>query len=214
MTGPADGTVPEEGGTVTSGSGPGPRPSGMVGTLGLAAALVVLWLFLWGDLSFANVLSGAAVAAVLLMVFPRARSEGPVRHVVRPVALAHLALYFAYELVTSNLLLTREIMSRHSRIRTGVVACPLRTTSDGIVTVLANVLSLSPGTMMVEVLDGPPTLYVHVLLLHDVDDARRQVARLEELIIRAFGAADAVAGLEGRPRGAPGTSASGRGAES
>ncbi len=159
--------------------------------VGIGAWLVVLWLLLWGDVSVANLVSGVVVAAVLLVVFPAAPSGG--RHVARPLALAHLAAYFAYKLVTSTLLVAREVVSPRSRIRTGIVACPLRVDTDGLVTVVVNLIALSPGTMPVDVHDDPPTLYVHVLLLHDVQQVRDQVARLEELVVRAFGSARAVA---------------------
>ncbi|MPY92883.1 MAG: hypothetical protein GEV08_07370 [Acidimicrobiia bacterium] len=152
--------------------------------VGVAAWLVVLWLLLWGKVSVANVASGILVAVVLLVVFPLPRRQGAVRHVVRPLALARLAAYFAYELVISNLLVTRVILSQGSRIRTGVVGCPLHSPSDGIVTVLANTIALSPGTMMVEVFDD--VIYVHALLLRDVERVRGDVAKLQSLIIAAF----------------------------
>ena len=38
------------------------------------AVLVVFWFLAWGELSLANLLTGAAAAAVLLAVFPPRRS--------------------------------------------------------------------------------------------------------------------------------------------
>lgn len=152
--------------------------------VGLVVSLVVLWLLLWGDLSVANVASGVLVALGLLVVFPLAPPATGTHHGVRPVAVARLVAYFAFELVISNLVVTRVILSRRPRTRTGVVACPLRTTSDRIVTVLCNVIALSPGTMMVDVSDD--VIYVHALLLRDLDKARQDVDRLQTLLLAAF----------------------------
>jgi multicomponent Na+:H+ antiporter subunit E len=152
--------------------------------VGLVVSLVALWLLLWGDLSVANVASGVLVALGLLAVFPLARPAGGTHHLVRPVALVRLVGYIAFELVISNLVVTRVILSPRPRTRTGVVACPLRTTSDRMVTVLCNLIALSPGTMMVDVSDD--TLYVHALLLRDLDKVRQDVDRLQRLLLAAF----------------------------
>ena len=152
--------------------------------MGLVVTLVALWLLLWGDLSVANVASGVLVALGLLAVFPLARPAAATRRVVRPLALARLVGYLALELVVSNLVVARVILSPKARTRTGVVACPLRTDSDRMVTALCNLIALSPGTMMVDVSDD--ALYVHALLLRDLDEVRRDVGRLQALLLAAF----------------------------
>lgn len=152
--------------------------------VGFVVWLVVLWLLLWGDLSVANVASGVLVALGLLVAFPLGRPGGGARHAVRPVALARLLAYFAYELVTSNLVVARVVLSRGARTRTGVVACPLRTTSDRMVTVLCNIIALSPGTMMVDV--GDDAIYVHALLRRDPERVREDIDRLQGLLLAAF----------------------------
>lgn len=148
--------------------------------------LVALWLLAWGDVSVANVMSGIAVALGLLIAFPPRPSSGP-RVRLRPAAMARLAGYVIVQLVVSNLLVAREIVSRRSRIRTGVLAHHLQQPSDAVLSVMANVIALSPGTMTVDVSSDPAVLYVHFLLLDDVEDARRAIARLERLVADALG---------------------------
>jgi multicomponent Na+:H+ antiporter subunit E len=153
------------------------------------AALTVVWLMLWDRITVANAVSGVAVACLVLVVFPTARLVRQARPAVfRPLAASHLAAYVAGQLVVSNWLVAREILSRRSHIRTGILACPLHTESPGLITLLANIVGLSPGTMTVDVRAEPPTLYVHVLMLRDVGAAKGDVARLEQLILRAFAA--------------------------
>ena len=167
--------------------------------LGFGAVLVALWVLLWGSLSVANVLSGVLVVAVVLWLVPdlSVRFDRPV---LRPVALARFVGRFLLEVARANAVLTREILSPGSSIRTGVVAVPLPLCSDGLLTLVANVLALTPGTMPVEVRRSPDAaIYVHVLHLGDVDDVRRDVQHLAELAVRAFGSTDAVAALAERP---------------
>lgn len=152
------------------------------------AALTVVWLMLWDRITIANAAAGVVVACVVLVVFPTARRvHGARPAVIRPLATLRLIGYVAVQLVVSNWLVAREILTRRSQIRTGIVACRLHTDAPGLVTLIANLVALSPGTMTVDARAEPPTLYVHVLMLRDVVSARREVAHLEQLVLRAFG---------------------------
>jgi multicomponent Na+:H+ antiporter subunit E len=164
------------------------------------AWLVGLWCLLWGDLSVANVISGGAVAALLMVAYPTGVRPVHGMSGVRPVALVRLMVHVLYEFAVSNALVARAVLSRESNLRTGVVACPLRTTSESMITFLANVLALSPGTLPVEVSIDPPVIHLHVLLLRDTDP-RRSVAVLESLALRAFGNRDDLARLDRSERG-------------
>lgn len=150
------------------------------------ALLVAFWLLAWGDVSVANVASGLVVAAVLLVAFPPHRSA-PTGRRLSPPGVARLALYVVGQLVPSNVLVTREILTRRSRVRTGVLAYPLEHPSDEVLSLMAHVIALTPGTMTVEATTEPAVLYVHFLLLDDLDQARRTVARLERLAVGALG---------------------------
>ena len=54
-------------------------------------------------------------------------------------------------------------------IRTGVIAVPLPGCSDGLLTLVTNIIALTPGTMPLQVTQDPTVLYVHVLHLGDVE---------------------------------------------
>ena len=148
--------------------------------------LVALWLLAWGDVSVANIVSGIALAAVLLLTFPAARRARPHGR-VHVLALGRFVGYVLVQLVISNILVAREILSRRSRIRTGVIAYHVQHPSDLVLTLIPNVIALSPGTMAVDATHDPATIYVHFLLLSDVDEARLRIARLESLIVAAVG---------------------------
>ena len=154
-----------------------------------AALLMVFWLLAWGEVSVANVASGVVLVAILLVAFPpRRRTAGD--HSVSVIGTTRLVLYVLAELVPSNVLVAREVVSRRSRIRAGVLAHRLEHPSEEVLSLMAHVIALTPGTMTVEATPEPPVLYVHFLLLEDVDQARRRVARLERLAVAALGGPD------------------------
>lgn len=162
--------------------------------IGLGSLILIVWLLLWDTLQVANVLSGILVALVVLKVVPGPRFE--VRSpVIRPIATLRFACRVVIDLVRANLSVAREIVSKESSVNTAVVAVPLPDTSPGLLTVVASVLSLSPGTMPIEVIDEPGTIYIHVLKLLDIEAKRREVQHLTALAVRAFGTAEAVAAL-------------------
>jgi multicomponent Na+:H+ antiporter subunit E len=156
------------------------------------AGLVAVWLALWSDVSLANVLSGLLVAGTIVVLSDTGR---PGRPVVRPVAATRFALYFLYKLVASSVLVARAVLAPRHRMHTGIVAVPLSGCTDAVATLVADAISLTPGTLTLDVRRDPLTLYVHALDLRDVEHVRRDVRTLEVLAVRAFGSAEAVAGL-------------------
>ncbi len=181
----------------------------------VAVWLTVLWLLLWRSVSFANLVSGIVIAgAVLVFTRQPAGGAGDGEHAMRinPFALAYLVVYVLYKLVEANVVLAWEIVTPRNRIHTGIVAVPLRTESEAAMMVVANLITLTPGTVTIDAVtidavtidamtndaetddaetddaDGvPPVLYVHVLHLHDTDRVRADLMHLEELCVRAFG---------------------------
>lgn len=158
--------------------------------------LALIWVLAWGTPTPANVLGGLLVAAVLLAISPDSwLSLRRARPRLRPVAIARFLGFVLVEVLRANVILTREVVSRESRITTGVVAVPLPDCSDGLLTLVTNVMAVTPGTMPIEVTRHPTVMYVHVLLLGDVEAVRRDVQHLAALAYRAFGSVEAVAAM-------------------
>lgn len=163
-------------------------------SVGIALGMAVIWVLLWGSASPANVLGGLTIGAALVLAVPGLRRRGGrPRIVVRPVAIARLTAHVLRTTFESNVVLTREVVTRGSDINTAVVGVPLPGCSDELLTLISNLVALSPGTMPLELTMDPLVLYVHVLHLGDVQQVRRDVQYLTDLTVRAFGSAEAVA---------------------
>jgi multicomponent Na+:H+ antiporter subunit E len=115
--------------------------------------------------------------------------------VIRPLRAARFGAYFLYKLVEASLVVARTVVSPRHRISTGIVAVPLQGCSDAVATIIADAISLTPGTLTLEVRPEPLELYFHALDVRDVERVRADVRRLEVLAVRAFGSAEAIAGL-------------------
>ena len=167
---------------------------------GMLVWLTVLWVALWGDLSVANVVSGLLIGLVVLGVSrqPRLIRRGTDDNPrVSPFAMAYFGLYVLYKLGQANLILAWEIIRPRSRVLTSVVEVRLRTDNELVRNVVANVITLTPGTITFEVRAEPPALYVNVFRLDDIDRVRGDVLRIEELAVKAFGSPAERRRLEG-----------------
>lgn len=147
---------------------------------------VLVWTTLWGDVSLGNLLAGVAVGLLTVLVAPV--QTGGLAHPValRPGAALHFVGFFLWSLVKSSAVVAWEVLTPGSRIHQGIVRVPLQTRSRGITTLVANAISLTPGTLTIEVDEDPFILYVHVLHLREVESVRRDLGRVEELARRAF----------------------------
>ena len=155
--------------------------------------MTVIWLGLWSDVSTANVVSGLLLASGIVVIFDTRRT-GTV--VVRPLHTGRFALHFVIKLVQASLIVARTVVAPGHRVHTGIVAVPLHGCSDALATLIADAISLTPGTLTLEVRRDPLTLFVHALDVRNVEQVQADVRRLEVLALKAFGPAEALSGLD------------------
>jgi multicomponent Na+:H+ antiporter subunit E len=166
------------------------------------ALLLVVWIMLQAELSVANVVGGIIVVGLVVAVDRRLRS--PRLHRLHPVGVALLVVDLVKRLVTSSVVVVRTVIRpTDERLASGVVSVPLRTDSDLVATVVADLITLTPGTLTLDARTDPddgPRLLVHVLGLADPQEVRDEVAALEARVLRAI---EPPAGADATSRGGP-----------
>jgi multicomponent Na+:H+ antiporter subunit E len=157
----------------------------------LVVWLTIVWALLWGDFGVASLLAGVAVALFVVWVGRPADVHGMQLTAFHPLSALVFVGYFSIQLVKSNLQVAWAVISPRPKVRTAIVAVPMHVASDGIVTLVANAVTLTPGTLTVDVHESddgtPAVIYVHVLQFTDVESVRADVVVLERLAVRAFG---------------------------
>lgn len=97
-----------------------------------------------------------------------------------------LALFFLWDLVLSSLRVSQAVIGPMRKLRPGILALPLDVTGDGRITLLASLITLTPGTLSLDVADDRRTLYVHVMLIADPDADRLALKEgMERKVIEA-----------------------------
>lgn len=162
--------------------------------LTLGALLVAVWVLLWGGATPANLLGGVLVAVVLFVVFPSELPLWPTRR-VRPLALAALAAHFVVGVVASNFWLTTAVLGPRRAVRVELVRVELCVNDPRLLTMVANLTALTPGTMVVRIeADGPrPIVLLHVLSVRDPARFGGATTTLERRCVRAFGTDEQIA---------------------
>lgn len=131
--------------------------------LAIAILLAITWAAITGTFSLGNLLLGGAIGILALWVI-RLQIARP-KFLGRIPKAFGLAMLFLYELVLSAIKVLGLVLSpnMHQKLQPGIIAFPLRVKTDMEITLLANLITLTPGTLSVDVSDDRTKLYVHAL---------------------------------------------------
>jgi multicomponent Na+:H+ antiporter subunit E len=138
-----------------------------------------VWCALWGDLSVANLLAGAVLGAGVGVVVGIGRAAGGWR--LAPWGAVVGVAMFVRELVKANLIVARQVLTMPtSAFRSAVIAYrPEVPLPRALMVLLADAITLTPGTMTLEIDEAAGVLYVHALHIGDGvdgDEAARAAA--------------------------------------
>ncbi|MEX7469146.1 Na+/H+ antiporter subunit E [Mycobacterium adipatum] len=149
--------------------------------------LTLVWILLWGTFSAANIASGLVVALVITLLLPLPRV--PVEGRVRPLALLRLILYVAVKLVVSSAQVAWLAIRPGPPPVTAVLRAHLAVKSDLVLALAVGVLTLIPGSVVLEIDQKRRLIYLHVLDVGSekaVGSFYRQVKTVERLMVAAF----------------------------
>jgi multicomponent Na+:H+ antiporter subunit E len=150
--------------------------------------LTLVWVLMWGTFSVASIVGGVVVAVLVTALFRL--PPAPDRLPIRPLRLAGLILFLIYDLVVSGAEVSWQVLRHGPRARGAIMVVPLISSSDRVVTVMANALSLSPGTMALQIDHDHDVWYVYALGPRDraaVELARRRVLDMQRRVLAALG---------------------------
>jgi multicomponent Na+:H+ antiporter subunit E len=144
--------------------------------------LAVLWAALTGNFTAANLIAGFVIGYVVLAyglrelpAFKRYRAKGG-------VAFSFLRL-FLWDLLMSNLRVAHDVLTPTHHMSPGVIGVELDARTDAEITALANFITLTPGTLSLDVSSDRKVLYVHVMYLDDEEQVRAGIKALERRLL-------------------------------
>lgn len=151
----------------------------------IAVVFAIVWAAVTGSLSPLNLVLGFLLGLLAVWIIRRDFVGG--RTVFRPLRLLSLAILFIKELAMSAWRVAVLVASPKMDLKPGIFAFPLTVDRDIEITLLANLITLTPGTLSVDVSEDRRFLYVHALDCSDPVGTKRDIAGgFERKILEAF----------------------------
>ncbi|MCY4388764.1 MAG: Na+/H+ antiporter subunit E [Desulfurellaceae bacterium] len=148
----------------------------MVTRLFFNIILAFAWCLLQDEISLRQFVIGFLVGLSAMLFFPRSFHQE--RRYFRKVTLSvQLVFFFVKELLIANWTVVRQVLAPELKIQSGIVAYPLSLQNDVLITLLANMITLTPGTLSVEVAPDRQFLFIHFL---DVDDVEEEIRIIKD----------------------------------
>lgn len=150
--------------------------------------LVLIWMLLWGDFSLSTLLTGAAVGAVVSLLFylPALR----VSEIIHPIRALIFFARLVFDICMASVTVAWMALGPRPVRPSAIIRVPLLTRSDVVMTFTAEAISVVPGSIVVDIDRENAVLGVHVLAAGDlegVEKARQIVLATERRIALAFG---------------------------
>lgn len=161
--------------------------------------LTVVWLLLWGEITLINLIGGIIVSSLILLVFPFPRVS--VEGALRPWRTIVLLSRFLYDLSVASFHVGWLAIRPATPPRSAVILIHLVSGNDLRQTLTGELISLVPGSLLIELDSEGKRMWLHVL---DADTpekvltARHKARAQEHRLLQAIGTADEVAESERR----------------
>lgn len=144
--------------------------------------LAITWVVLTGDVGGMNILFGLLVGYAVLGIMQRQMPSlrGYTRRLPR---LLRFLAFFAKELVVANLTVAFDIITPVWHMKPGVIAMPLEAKTELEITMVANIISLTPGTLSLDVSDDRRVLFIHAMFLDNEQELRDSLQDMERRVL-------------------------------
>lgn len=147
--------------------------------------MALIWAAVTGSFAVINLFFGFLLGAVALSLIRE--QVGSMGYFSRVRRILSLLLLFIYELVLSSVKVAKLVITPNMNLKPGIFAYHLKVDRDFEITLLANLITLTPGTLSVDVSEDRRVLYVHALDCSDPDQTREDIADgFERKILEAF----------------------------
>lgn len=156
-----------------------------------ALVLTAMWLLLWGSLSPLTIIGGILASAVIMLVFPLPSLD--FKGKFRPLHVVKFFAYFFADILIASIHVAWIAVRPRAVPQSSIIRLDLTSESDFILAITAEVISLIPGTVVVDASQEEHALYIHALgadSVEKIEHTRMKVHEQEHRIVAAIGTDD------------------------
>jgi len=132
--------------------------------------LTLIWVFLTGEYKFNNFLFGFVLSFIILWILSGAEERSSKKYFKIVPRIISFALFFIWELTKANIQVAYEVITPKFNMKPGIIAIPLEAKTDLEITLLANLITLTPGTLALDVSTDRSVLYVHGMYVMEKEE--------------------------------------------
>jgi multicomponent Na+:H+ antiporter subunit E len=136
--------------------------------------LALAWVGLNGRFTLESLIVGAVIGRIVLLVLARG-GVLPRTEVGRVERAVSLLAYLLWQIVLANFRLTKDVLSIRHRMRPGVIQLPLSVSTDGEILLLSAMINITPGSVALDVAEDRQSMYVHVMHITTVEEAKSEI---------------------------------------
>ncbi len=157
-----------------------------MGLLFINILLAFVWSALTGRFTLESLTTGFLLGYIVLYLLRGV--FGGAEYFARGAQLLRFGAFFLWELLIANLRMARDVLRPGPlRMKPRVIAVPLDLRGDVPVTLLANIISLTPGSLSLDVSNDHETLFVHVIHAPGEEAAKQEIkSGFEQRIAQLF----------------------------
>lgn len=135
--------------------------------------LTLIWVMLTGELVVVNFAFGFILSYMILWIV--GEEDDSKRYFTRVPAIISFIFFFIYEMLKANLHVAYDVITPRFFMKPGIVKYPLDARTNLEITFFTNLISLTPGTLILDVSDDKKVVYIHVMYLEDKDAFIQQI---------------------------------------
>lgn len=143
--------------------------------------LFLMWLILTANFQIANLLIGLGISFVLAFLYEKMFTHEKIQ-MINPYYFGVYLFILMKNIIISNLQIAKRTLSKDMKLAPAIVGVKTQLTSDWKKLLLANSITLTPGTLTLDVKDD--MLYIHIIEYRDEEDKAEITREFENIIAK------------------------------
>jgi multicomponent Na+:H+ antiporter subunit E len=145
--------------------------------------LALIWAALTTDFKAENIAIGFGISFIILAITSHIWSTEDKSYMYRAALIIKFILFLIWDMLSSNIRVARDVIKPRLNNKAGVIAVDLDVQSDLEITLLANIVAFTPGTLTLDVSSDRKKLFFHTMYADDIEGQREAIKnRIEKRI--------------------------------
>ena len=143
-----------------------------------------VWVALTGQLNYTNFIFGSVVGFFILWMLTRNSKPEDKQYFLRVPKILIFCLYFIYDMLEANFQVALDVITPNYHTTPGIIKYDIDAKTDFEITMLANIIALTPGTMVIDIAEDKTHIFIHTMYSKDKDKfIKRMKERTESKLL-------------------------------